>query len=179
MLVEMPHEELHAFIRQLGVYQLAELSYRQPRRSLVRLRQRLLPEDRDWFDLCVFGGEHLEDDERGRLRKLFSAVSNQGTDMPTYLAHIGLYSIAVATSARFAHKLRRILGQLPDATANSLRIYNQRAAGAPLVLSGQLRVTMDEFVARRRAYLGERFEQENGPPPFAQQGVTPENQEQL
>src|SRR5690554_1497641 len=151
-LGEMSRNELKLFIRQLGVYQLAELSHQQPRRSLVRLRQRLLPADRVWFDYCAFHSTHIDDEARARIHKLFGGISSQGSVMVTYLTQIGLYSVAVATQTRFRHPMRHILAELPSDFAQQLDKFNRRAATMPAVISTLLRVMLDSFAQQWREY---------------------------
>jgi|GEM_PF-4718276 len=151
-LAEMSRNELKLFFRQLGVYQLAELSHQQPRRSLVRLRQRLLPADRLWFDYCAFHSKHIDDEARARIHRLFGGISSQGAVMVTYLTQIGLYSVAVATQTRFRHPMRHILAELPSDFAQQLDKFNRRAATMPAVISTLLRVMLDSFAQQWREY---------------------------
>lgn len=151
-LGEMSPNELKQFFRQLGVYQLAELSHQQPRRSLVRLRQRLLPADRLWFDYCAFHSKHLDDEARARIHRLFGGISSQGAVMVTYLTQLGLYSVAVATQTRFRHPMRHILAELPGDVAQQLDKFNRRAATMPAVISTLLRVMVDSFARQWRDY---------------------------
>lgn len=154
-LGEMSRVELQLYIRQLGVYQLAELSHQQPRRNLVRLRQRLLAADRGWFEHCLFCSKHVDAEFRARMRKLFGGISAEGAMLVSYLLKIGVYSVAVATHSRFRHQMRHIRRELPPPYAEQLMKLEHRAAKLPVMVSAQWQVMVDDFTDQWRDYYRE------------------------
>ena len=154
-LAEMSRVELQLYIRQLGVYQLAELSHQQPRRNLVRLRQRLLAADRGWFEHCLFCSTHVDAEFRARMRKLFGGISAEGAMLVSYLLKIGLYSVAVATQSRYRHQMRHIRRELPPPYAEQLMKLEHRAAKLPVMVSAHWQVMVNDFTDQWRDYYRE------------------------
>lgn len=150
-LAAMSPPERDDFVRQLGVFQLAELAREQDRRNLVRLRRALQAEDRDWFDDCICREREMERAEKGRIRELFLAVSRQEPDLAARLMHLGLYSLAAAAGARFAPELRSIARRLPTTMRTLLLHYHGiDLESAPGSLGPAFRHAVVEYMRRRR-----------------------------
>lgn len=153
-LAQMAPRERNDWIRQLGVFQLVELTREQDRRSMARLRRALRGDDRAWFDACLEQERDIDRLERGRLRELFVSVSRQEPDLSARLSHLGLYTLAASAGGRFARKLRHVGSRLPTTLQTLLlhyhRIERERALAdlAPLV-----RGSLNLFVDRRMAFV--------------------------
>jgi hypothetical protein len=149
-LVGMSPLDREMWIRQLGVFQLAELARDQDRRSLVRLRRALQAEDRAWFDRCIKHKRDIDRLERGRMRELFLSISRQEPDLTVRLLHLGLYSIAASAGIRFAERLRSVSTRLPDTLETLLGYYHRldrRDASASLAPA--VRRSLNDYVERR------------------------------
>ncbi|QDG53343.1 hypothetical protein FIV42_22120 [Persicimonas caeni] len=154
-LVQMARGEREAWIRQLGVFQLVELTREQDRRSLARLRRALREEDRAWFDACSRYERDIDRIERGHLREFFLAISRQEPDLTARLLHLGLYTIAASSGERFAPKLRSVASRLPSTFETLLLHYHrgQQRTAAP-TLAPTMRGSITLFVERRAEYGG-------------------------
>ena len=150
-LAELGGPQRDDLIRQLGLFQLAELVRHQDRRNLARLRHSLGPADRQWFDHCIVAGRQADRHERGRLRELFVAVSRQEPDLIARLMHLGLYSIAAAAGQRFSMRVRKVARRLPASMRTLLLHYHGVETGPTRQCAGPVfRASLDEFVSRRR-----------------------------
>jgi hypothetical protein len=150
LLSRMESHPRQVFLRRLGVFQLAELARKQDRRSLVRLRRALEPDDRGWFDECIRRERDVERLERVRLRELFLAVSRQEPDLVARLLHLGLYTIAAAAGKRFSSELEQVARQLPSTLRTLLLHYHRADLKVSMAsLAAACRRALDEFVARR------------------------------
>ncbi len=160
LLVDMDPSSRERFIRELGVFQLAELARNQDRRSLVRLRRALRGEDRAWFDECMRQERDVDRRERARLRELFLAVSRQEPDLTARLAHLGLYSVAAACGQRFAVELAGVAARLPSTLETLVMHYHRLDAQAASSLAPMFRRALDLFVERRAAATQSNTEEE-------------------
>jgi hypothetical protein len=154
-LVDMAPIEREAWIRQLGVFQLAELARKQDRRSLVRLRRALQANDRAWFDACIKRERDVDRLERGRVRELFLSISRQEPDLTVRLLHLGLYSVAASAGTRFAERLASVAKRLPSTLETLLGYYHRLdQRDAPSSLAPAVRRSLDDYVQRRAEDTG-------------------------
>lgn len=77
--------------------------------------------------------------------------------MASYLIHIGLYSVAVATQLRFGHQIRHLLDALPAQFAQPLSSFARPAASMPVMIADQLRITVDDFSEQWRDYYAQNI----------------------